>query len=84
MKVVGQSGVVDYSPLFGLVQLNDGKITVVDQFGSVKHFPTLLLVALTCAGDDFFWHTESHISIVTAPLAPLALRVLLDGMDARS
>ena len=81
MEVVRQSIVFHQSSVFGLEQLNDGEITVIDQFGPMEHFSAVLFVALTLGLDDFFWDAQSNVSIVTSSVALIALRVLLDGMD---
>ncbi len=81
MEVVRQSIVFHQSSVFGLEQLNDGEITVIDQFGSMEHFSAVGFVPLALVLDDFFWDAQSNSSIVTSPVALIALRVLLDGMD---
>src|SRR5579863_1942367 len=47
----------------------------------MKHFSAVVFVPLTLVFDDFFWDTQSNVSVVTSPVALIALRVLLDGMD---
>jgi hypothetical protein len=81
VEVVSQSIVFHQSPVFSLEQFNDGEITVVDQFGSMEHFSAVVFVPLTLVFNDFFWDAQSNVTVVTSPIALIALRVLLDGMD---
>src|SRR5258708_23870926 len=81
MEVVSQSIVFHQSPVFSLEQLNDGEITVIDQFGSMERFSAVLFVPLTLVFDDLFWDAQSNVSVVTSPITLITLRVLLDGMD---
>jgi hypothetical protein len=81
MEVVRQAIVFHQPPVFRLEQFNDGEITIIDQFGSMEYFSAVVFVALTLGLDDFFWDAQSNISVVTSPVALIALRVLLDGMD---
>jgi hypothetical protein len=47
----------------------------------MEHFSAVLLVALTLGFNDLFWDAQSNVTVVASPIALIALRVLLDGMD---
>lgn len=56
VKIVSQAVVFHQSPIFRLEQVNDGEIAIIDEFGSVKHFSTMLFVSLTFVLNNICWN----------------------------
>ena len=81
VQIVGELVVLHQSPVLGLEELNDGEITIIDEFGSVQHFSALLLVSLTLVFNDFFWHPQSNASIEGPSISSISVRIFLEDMN---
>jgi hypothetical protein len=81
MQVVGQSILLDQSPIFGLIEGQDRKIAIVDQFCAVEDFATVLRISLALCFDHISGNTQTYRSIERPSITLVTIGIRLEGMD---